>query len=161
MKFESLHDLFVHELEDLYDAEQQITEALPKMQKAASSAELKAAFGEHLDQTKNQIKRLEQVFQAIGEKPSSHTCKAMKGIIKEGEEMLEADAEKHVKDAGLIASAQRVEHYEIAGYGTARTYAYLLGQEEAARLLQETLDEEELTDKKLTKIATSINVEAV
>lgn len=161
MKLNNLHELFVHELKDLYDAEHQLVDALPQMVDGASSSELKGAFKEHLTQTKNHIKRLEQVFSSIDERPAREACKGMKGLVQEGSKMLEADADNVVKDAALISAAQRVEHYEMAGYGTLRTYAYMMGHQEAARLLQETLDEEEQTDKKLTQIANSINTEAM
>jgi ferritin-like metal-binding protein YciE len=162
MKLDSLQKLFIEELRDLYDAEHQLTKALPKMAEAASSPQLRAAFEHHLEQTKGHVQRLEQVFKKLGEKPSRKTCKAMKGLIEEGSDMIDEKAEPAVKDAGLIAAAQRVEHYEIAGYGTVRTYAKLLRDDESARLLQQTLDEEGETDKKLTHLAeSSINVEAV
>lgn len=160
MKMATLKDLFVEELKDLYSAEKQLIKALPKMAKAATSEELKAGFLEHLDQTKGHAERLEQVFELLGQKPKAKTCKAMEGLIEEGKELLEEDAEPEVLDAGLIAAAQRVEHYEIAGYGCVRTYAELLGEDEARDLLQETLDEEAETDKKLTELAEQINVEA-
>ena len=161
MKLDSLQKLFVEELRDLYDAEHQLVKALPQMAEAASSPQLRAAFEHHLEQTKGHVQRLEQVFQSLGEKPSRKTCKAMKGLVEEGSEMIKEHADPAVKDAGLIAAAQRVEHYEIAGYGTVRTYAKLLRDDAAARLLQQTLDEEGETDKKLTHLAeSSINVEA-
>jgi ferritin-like metal-binding protein YciE len=161
-KLETLKDLFVEELRDLYSAEKQIIKALPKMQKAANSDQLKAAFAEHLEQTKGHVARLEQIFQTLGEKPTGKTCKAMEGLVEEGSEMIAEKAEPAVKDAGLISAAQRVEHYEIAGYGTARTFAEHLKMDDAARLLQETLNEEEATDKKLTDLAESnINLQAV
>lgn len=161
MKLESLQDLLVHELKDLYSAENQLVKALPKMTKAAESEDLKAAFEEHLDQTKTQIERLETIFEELGVSPKGKKCKAMEGLIEEGSELISEDAEPSVKDAALIAAAQKVEHYEIAGYGCARTYAQLLGMDKAAELLQETLDEEGETDKKLTELAESVvNVEA-
>jgi ferritin-like metal-binding protein YciE len=160
MKLDNLQDLLIEQLKDTYDAEHQLTEALPKMAKAASSSELKNAFKEHLTQTEEHIKRLEEVFSAFGKKPSRKACKAMKGLIEEGSEMMKEDADPTVMDAGLIAAAQRVEHYEMASYGTARTFAYILGNQEAAQLLQTTLEEEEVTDKKLTQIAGNINVRA-
>jgi ferritin-like metal-binding protein YciE len=159
-KIKSFEDLFLHELQDTYDAEFQLTEALPKMAEAASSSELKAAFNNHLRQTKTHITRLEQVFKAVGEKPTRKTCEAMKGLIKEGQHILKEDMPDQIKDAALIASAQRVEHYEIAAYGTMRTFAYVLGNQEIAPILQQTLDEEEQTDKMLTQIANRINTEA-
>jgi ferritin-like metal-binding protein YciE len=161
MALESLEDLLIHELKDLYDAEHQITKALPKLAKAAQSDVLREAFEEHLQQTEAQISRLERVFEAMGKTASRKTCKAMKGIIEEGDEVLKEEMSETVRDAALIAAAQRVEHYEISGYGTARTFAYALGNQEAATLLQETLDEEEQTDKKLTQIANNINLQAM
>jgi ferritin-like metal-binding protein YciE len=160
MKMESLQELFVKELQDLYSAENQITEALPKMAKAASSAELKAGFEQHLDQTKGQVKRLEQIFEQLGTSAKGDKCKGMEGLLKEGEELMDEDAEPEVLDAGLIAAAQKVEHYEIASYGTVRTYANLLGMSKAANLLEQTLNEEKETDSKLTDIAEEINVQA-
>jgi ferritin-like metal-binding protein YciE len=150
-----LNDLLLDQLKDLYNAEGQLTKALPKMAKAATNPELKQAFEKHLAQTEEHVSRLEQVFEALGEKVKGKTCAAMKGLIEEAKELLEEDAEPEVLDAGLIAAAQRVEHYEIAGYGTVRTYAESLGHSEAAKLLQRTLDEEGDTDKLLTKIAES------
>jgi len=162
MKLDSLQKLYVEELRDLYSAENQILKALPKMAKAASSPELKRAFEEHLEQTKGQVDRLEQIFKTLGKSPKGKTCKAMEGLVEEGSELMEEDADPAVLDAGLIAAAQRVEHYEIAGYGTVRTYANILEDREAAELLQQTLDEEGETDKKLTDLAESlINVEAM
>lgn len=161
MKIESLKELYMDELRDVYDAEHQILDALPKMEKAATSKELKAAFREHLEETKGQVERLERVFERMGEKPKRKTCKAMKGLISEGEEMVKSRGDDDTRDAGLIASAQRVEHYEMAAYGTLRTYAKTLGETEMARMLQETLDEEAAADSKLTKLAESgINAEA-
>jgi len=161
MDMTSLQDLYVNELRDVLNAENQILKALPKMAKKASSPELSQAFEEHLEQTRQHVQRLNRIFQNMGQTPRSRKCKGMEGIIEEGEDFMdEADSEQ-VLDAGLIAAAQRVEHYEIAVYGTLRTYAKLLGDEEAARLLQQTLDEEGQTDKKLTKLAESgINIEA-
>jgi len=149
----SFDDLFCEQLQDLYDAEQRITKALPKMMAAAADSSLKAAFQEHLRQTENQVKRLEQVFQSLGKSAQTKTCEAMKGLVEEGSEIINSNGDPDVKDAALIAAAQRVEHYEIAAYGTARTFAQRLGKSEAARLLQETLDEEAATDKKLTALA--------
>jgi ferritin-like metal-binding protein YciE len=151
----SLEDLFFEQLQDLYDAEQRLTKALPKMAEAAHDASLRAAFTDHLRETQNQVTRLEQVFRSAGKSPAAKTCEAMKGLIAEGDEVVSASGDPMVKDAALIASAQRVEHYEIAGYGTARTFAERLGREDAARLLQQTLDEEGAADKKLTRIAES------
>jgi len=156
MNLDSLKQLYIEELRDLYDAENQLVEALPKMAKAASARELQAGFTAHLQQTQNQIVRLNRIFERLGQEPAGKTCKAMKGLITEGEDLLKERAEPEVRDAGLIAAAQRVEHYEIAGYGTVRTYARLLNETEDARLLQETLDEEGQTDKKLTQLAESL-----
>ena len=162
MRLDSLQDLFVEQLQDLYDAEQRITEALPKMADAARNASLKSAFQQHLRETQNQIKRLEQVFQTVGQSAKAKTCEAMKGLVSEGSEIVSANGDPDVKDAALIAAAQRVEHYEIAAYGTARTFAQRLGKQDAVRLLQQTLDEEAATDKKLTALAEQggINVKA-
>jgi ferritin-like metal-binding protein YciE len=160
-KLSSLDDLFLDELKDIYNAEKQLTKALPKMAKSATSPELKTAFEEHLEQTKGQIERLEQVFQSIDKKALGKTCKAMQGLLEEGEELMEQDAEASVKDAALISAAQKVEHYEIGSYGTLATYAKLLGYTEALSLLKETLNEEKQTDTKLTKIAEKkINIRA-
>src|SRR5438874_4842677 len=148
MTLDTLKDLYVSELKDLYSAENQILKALPKMAKAAANPMLKGAFEEHLTQTRGQVQRLEQIFQQLGKSPGGKACKGMQGLIEEGEELLKEDAEPEVLDAGLIAAAQRVEHYEIAGYGTVRTYARQLGDANAAQLLQQTLDEEGETDKK-------------
>jgi ferritin-like metal-binding protein YciE len=161
MKMRSLQDLFVEELRDLYSAENQILKALPKMAKAATSDELRSAFEEHLEQTRVHVERLDQIFERLGARAKGKKCKAMEGLIEEGKEVMKEAEDPMVLDAALIGAAQRVEHYEIAGYGCARTYARLLGEEEAADLLQETLNEEGETDEKLTEIAEStINVEA-
>jgi ferritin-like metal-binding protein YciE len=160
MKLENLQQLYLKELRDLYDAENQITDALPKLIDAAHNSELKNALQEHLNVTQSQITRLEQIFQSLNEKPGGETCKGMKGVIKEGDEIVSAGGDPSTVDAGIISAAQRVEHYEMAGYGTVRTYAKLLGQEEHARLLQQTLDEEEEADQTLTHIASTVNVEA-
>lgn len=160
MKLENLQQLFVKELRDLYDAETQITDALPKMIEAAHHSELKDALQEHLQITKNQISRLDRIFQMLNQDPSGETCKGMKGLLKEGDEIASADGDPSTIDAGIITAAQRVEHYEMAGYGTVRTYAELLGQNEMARLLQETLDEEKEADETLSDIANSVNVES-
>ncbi len=160
MKLDSLRDLFIDELKDLYNAEHQLLKALPKMAKAATSTELKRAFESHLKETEGQVERLEQVFETMDVSPKGKKCKAMEGLVEEGAELMEEDANPDVMDAALIAAAQRVEHYEMAGYGCVRTYAELLGEKKAATLLQATLDEEGAADKKLTKIASSINVEA-
>jgi ferritin-like metal-binding protein YciE len=162
MSLMTMRDLYVHELRDLLSAENQIIKALPKMAKAASSDELRAAFEEHLEQTKEHARRLETIFERMGMTSRGKKCKAVEGLIEEGKETMEKDADESVLDAALIASAQRVEHYEIAAYGCARTYARLLGEDEAAEMLQRTLDEEGDTDKKLTDLAErAINVEAV
>ncbi len=161
MEMEDLRDLYVDELRDLYSAENQLVKALPKMAKAATDDQLKAGFLQHLEETKGHVERLTKIFEKLGEKPTGKKCKAMEGLVEEGKEMIEEDAVDEVKDAGLIAAAQRVEHYEMAGYGTVRAYAKLLGEESAAKQLQETLDEEAATDKKLSKLAESvINLEA-
>jgi ferritin-like metal-binding protein YciE len=161
MELQTLSDLYVHELKDLYSAEKQIIKALPKMVKAASNDQLKAGFQQHLQETKEQAARLEQLLKSHDETTRGPKCKGMEGVLKEGEEMIEEEADDEVRDAGLIAAAQRVEHYEIAGYGCARTYAELLNDNDGAKLLQQTLDEEAATDKKLTKLAkTTINVAA-
>lgn len=161
MKMESLQELYLEELKDIYDAENQLVKALPKMAKAATNEELKAAFEQHLEQTQEQISRLERVFEELGEKPKGKKCEAMKGLLEEGKQMMEEDASEEVMDAGLIAAAQKVEHYEIATYGTLRTYAEMLGFDEQAELLEETLDEEKDTDDNLTELAVScINLEA-
>jgi ferritin-like metal-binding protein YciE len=160
MEMEDLRDLYIEELKDLYSAENQIIKALPKMIKAASSEELKAGFEEHLEQTKNQVTRLEKIFEGLDTSPKGKKCKGMEGLLEEGKELMEEDAEADVLDAGLIAAAQHVEHYEIAGYGCVRTYAELLGDKQAVKLLQQTLDEEKETDMKLSELARSINVEA-
>jgi ferritin-like metal-binding protein YciE len=160
MKVESLQDLFIEQLQDLYDAEQQLVKALPKMANAATSDDLKNAFQEHLEKTKGHVERLEQVFEQMGERAKGKKCKGMEGLVKEGSEVISEDMDDDVKDAGLIAAAQRVEHYEIAGYGTVRTYASLLEQTEAADLLEQTLEEEKEADQTLTEIAENINMEA-
>lgn len=160
-KMDSLRDLYVEQLKDLYSAETQIVKALPKMADAATHPELKNGFEKHLEQTRGHVRRLEQIFDDLGESPKGVHCKGMEGLLKEGDEMLKARATDDVKDAGLIAAAQRVEHYEIAGYGTVRTFADRLGQPEHARLLQDTLDEEGATDHKLTAMAERvINIDA-
>jgi len=160
VEINSLRELYVEQLRDLYDAENQLIKALPKMAKEASSDELRQSIEEHLEQTRGQAERLEQIFEQLGEKPKGKKCKGMQGLLEEGKETLEEDMEEDTKDAAIIAAAQRVEHYEISGYGTARTYANLLGESEAAELLEETLNEEKETDHKLTQLAEEINVEA-
>jgi ferritin-like metal-binding protein YciE len=160
-KMNNLNDLLHDQLKDLYDAEHQLKRALPKMAKHATDAQLKAGFEQHLTETENQIARLEQVFDAMGLKATRKSCKAMKGLIEEGEEVMQEEAPPEVMDAALIAAAQRVEHYEIAGYGTVRTMAQMLGMKDAAKLLEQSLQEEEATDKKLTMLAEkSINQKA-
>jgi ferritin-like metal-binding protein YciE len=160
MKLENLQQLFLKELRDLYDAEKQITVALPNLIDAAKYPELKTALQEHLDVTHQQIARLDRVFEALGEDPSGETCKGMKGVIKEGDDFISAGGDPSTVDAGIISAAQRVEHHEMAGYGTVRTYAELLGQQEIAQLLQQTLDEEKDADETLTEIARGVNLEA-
>jgi ferritin-like metal-binding protein YciE len=161
LEFNSLEDLFIEQIEDLYDAENRLTKALPKMAEAAHSPDLRSAFQTHLRETEGHVVRLERVFQKLGRTPERETCEAMKGLIAEGEEMISAKGDPSVKDAALIAAAQRVEHYEIAAYGTARTFARQLGRESIANELQETLDEEGNADKILTEIAESvINIKA-
>jgi ferritin-like metal-binding protein YciE len=152
-EFNSLQELLINQLDDLYDAEKRLTEALPKLADAATSPQLRTAFTEHLDQTRNHLTRLDSAFQRLGQRPGHETCQAMKGLLSEGEEAVSAKGDTAVKDAALIAAAQRVEHYEIAGYGTARTFANQLGYTEIADLLQSTLKEEGAADKLLTEIA--------
>jgi ferritin-like metal-binding protein YciE len=162
MKLDTLKTLYINELRDLYNAEQQLVKALPKMAKGASSEELQDAFEKHLEQTKTHVERLEEVFEEIGEKPKGKTCKAMKGLIEEGSEILDEDGEESVLDAGIIVAAQKVEHYEIAGYGSVRTFAQLLGKDRSADLLQTTLDEESEANELLNKLAEDIvNPEAL
>ena len=161
MQLETLKDLYIHELKDLYSAEKQLIKALPKMAKAAKNEELAAGFQEHLEQTKQHAQRLERVLHTHRQTPRAPKCKGMEGIIAEGAEMIEEEGDDEVKDAGLIAAAQRAEHYEMAGYGTARTYAELLGDKEGAKMLSQTFEEEKETDQKLTRLAKSaINVGA-
>ena len=157
---QSLRDLFEEELKDLYSAEQQIMKALPKMVSASSSSDLRNAFEHHLEETRSHVERLEQIFERQSVSGKGKKCEGMEGVIKEGAELLQAKAEPEVKDAGLIGAAQRVEHYEIASYGTAKTFAEQLGEREIAKMLQETLNEEGAADKKLTQIARRINVRA-
>jgi len=161
MEMNRLKHLYIEELRDLYSAETQLVKALPKMANAASSKDLRAGFEEHLGQTKEHVARLEKILKALGESAKGKKCKGMEGLIKEGSEMIEEDPAPEELDAGLISAAQRVEHYEIAGYGCVSTYAKLLGEDEAASLLKLTLEEEKETDKKLTQLAGSINLEAV
>jgi ferritin-like metal-binding protein YciE len=162
MKLETLQQLYISELRDLYSAENQLLKALPKMAKAASSEDLKEGFEKHLEQTKGHVERLKQIFQQLDENPKGKTCHAMKGLIEEGSEILKEDGEDSVLDAGIIGAAQKVEHYEIAGYGSVRTFANLLNQDEAASLLQSTLDEEAETNEILNRLAEGIvNPEAL
>jgi ferritin-like metal-binding protein YciE len=142
MKLNTLRDLYVEQLQDLYSAETQIVEALPKMAKAASNPQLQQAFQQHLSESQQQVQRLDQIFQQLGKKPGGQTCKGMQGLLAEGEDMIKMKGDKAAIDAGLIAAAQRVEHYEIAGYGCVRTYAQQLGDQQSMALLQQTLDEE-------------------
>lgn len=158
----TLRDLYIDELKDLWSAEKQLVKALPRMAKAANDPELSKAFMTHLRQTEQQVRRLEQVFEDLGESPRGKKCIGMEGLIEEGQELIKERPDPDVLDAGLIAKAQHIEHYEIAGYGTVRTYAQLLGSERQAQLLQQTLDEEGQTNKLLTQLAeSSINLEAV
>lgn len=161
MKLNSLRELYMEQLKDLYDAEHQIIKALPKMIEAAQAEELKDALNEHLDITKEQASRIEQIFKNLGEKPKGEKCKGMQGVIQEGNDLVSKIENEDLRDAAIIASAQRVEHYEIAGYGTARTYAELLGEQDARELLQQTLNEEEEADQVLTNLAGDINTEAM
>lgn len=157
-KFDTLEDLLVEQIEDLYDAENRLCDALPKMADAASSPELKNAFTKHLDETKGHVSRLDRVFDLLGRKPTRDTCDAMKGLISEGEDMIDAEGAPAVRDAALIAAAQRVEHYEMAGYGATRSLARQLGRDDVATILQQTLDEEGRADHTLTDIAeTTVN----
>ncbi len=152
-KFHSMEDLFVQQLEDIYDAEKRLTRALPKMADAAHAADLKHAFEDHLHQTETHVTRLEQVFNQLGKQPERETCEAMKGLIEEGKDMIDAEGDDAVCDAALIAAAQRVEHYEIAAYGTLRSFARAINRPEIGNVLQQTLDEEGEADKRLTQIA--------
>lgn len=162
MKLETLTDLYIHQLKDLYSAEKQLIRALPKMAKAATNEKLRAGFEQHLAETKEHAERLEQLLTSHKQSTRGPKCKAMEGLIEEGKELMEEEADPEVLDAGLICAAQKVEHYEIAGYGTARSFAQLLGDKKGQKILQTTLDEEGATDKKLTDLAMSeINVSAV
>ncbi len=156
----SLKDLLVDELKDLYSAEQQLVKALPKMAKAATNEALKDGFNSHLEETRGHVERLEEAFAKLGVPAKPKTCKAMQGLVEEGAEAIDLDAPENLRDACLIGAAQRVEHYEIAAYGTARAFASTIGEEEVADLLQETLDEEAAADEKLTSIAQAVNREA-
>jgi ferritin-like metal-binding protein YciE len=157
---EGLKELYIDELKDIYNAENQLVKALPKMAKAASSEELRRGFEEHLEQTKGHVQRLEQIFQTLGESPKGKKCKGMEGLVEEGSEVMGEDFEGSLMDAALIGAAQRVEHYEIAAYGTVCAFAEELGATEQAELLNETLEEEKETDEKLSKLAEQINTEA-
>jgi ferritin-like metal-binding protein YciE len=154
-EFNNLNDLFVQQLRDLYDGEMQLTEALPLMAEAATSSQLKNAFQTHFRETQDHVQRLEEVFRGINQQPERESCPAMKGMIKEGNDAIKAKGDPSVRDAALIAAAQRVEHYEMAGYGTVRTFAHQLGRDDLAQILQQTLNEEGEADKKLTAIAES------
>jgi len=160
MKLETMKELLLDELQDLYSAETQITKALPKMAKASSGADLKEAFESHLAETEGHVQRLETIFKHLKESPKGKTCEGMKGLLKEGDERIKEGGEPEVLDAGLISAAQRVEHYEIAAYGSARTYAELLGELDVVKLLEKTLEEEKAADQKLTKVAKKVNVKA-
>jgi ferritin-like metal-binding protein YciE len=160
MEQNDLRELYVDELRDVYDAESQLVKALPDMAEAATSEQLRSGFEQHLEQTRVHVQRIEQIFNELGMKVKGKKCKGMQGLVNEGKKMIKEDFEGEVKDAGLISAAQRVEHYEIAAYGTLRTYANILGEQEAAALLEETLQEEKQTDQKLTELAESINVRA-
>jgi len=161
MEIDTLQKLYVEELKDLYSAEKQILQALPKMIKKTSNEQLRKAFQEHLQVTEKHVERLDSIFEGLGKSPRGKKCKGMEGLLEEGKEVMQEDMDPEVLDAALIAAAQRVEHYEMAGYGTVRTYAQVLGETGHAKLLQQTLDEEGAADKTLTKIAvSSVNVEA-
>jgi ferritin-like metal-binding protein YciE len=160
MQKDSLRQLYVDELRDLYNAETQLVKALPKMAKASSNPQLRRAFEEHLRQTSEQVSRLEQIFDMLEEKPTGKKCLGMEGLVKEGSETMHEDYEDAIMDAAIIGAAQRVEHYEIAGYGTVRTFAELLGENEHVSLLEETLKEEKQADEKLTELSEQINQEA-
>ena len=159
MKLQSLHDLYLEEIRDLYSAEKQILKALPKVIEKTESSALRQALSNHLEETRNQVVRLERVFQLHNEPAKAETCDGMKGILEEGEDILDHDENRAVRDAGIISACQRVEHYEIAAYGSVRTWAEQLGHKEAAGLLQQTLDEEKHADQKLTEIAMQLNLQ--
>ncbi len=162
MKLNTLRDLYVEQLRDLYSAETQLVEALPKMAEKAAHPKLKQAMESHLDETRQHVERLERIFESLDEKPEGETCQAMKGLIKEGQEMLKKRGDDDVRDAGIIAAAQRVEHYEISGYGTVATYAEMLGRTEDHDILGQTLSEEKSTDQKLNRLAKQVvNVDAM
>ena len=162
MKIESMEDLFLAEIEDLYDCEKRLTKALPKMAKASTSPQLRQAFESHLQETQGHVERLERVFSEMGKQPKAETCQAIKGLIEEGEEMISNTDQSPLRDAGIIAAANRVGHYEMAAYGSARSFAQTLGLTSAVSLLEQTLEEEKKADKKLTQLAeTKINDEAM
>lgn len=161
MSVETIEDLFIDELKDLYSAERQIVQTLPKLAKAAEAEILRDAFLSHLEETKGQVERLDQIFEILEKTPRGKTCQGMKGVLEEGAEILDETEKGPVRDAALISAAQRVEHYEIAGYGSARDYAKLLGKADVAKLLEQTLEEEKATDEKLTSIARKINATAL
>src|ERR1700738_1266352 len=160
MAHNELKELYIDELRDLYDAENKLVKALPKLAKAANSDQLRAGFEEHLEQTRGHVERLEEIFEGLDEKPTGKKCAGMAGLVKEGEEIMDEDFSAEVMDAALISAAQRVEHYEIAAYGCASAWAQLLGESEANALLEKTLEEEKETDQKLTQLAEEINVKA-
>jgi ferritin-like metal-binding protein YciE len=160
MPNEGLKELYVDELKDLYNAENQLLKALPKMAKAASSEELRQGFEEHLEQTRGHVERLEEIFKSLDENPKGKKCMGMEGLVKEGSEVMGEDFEGALMDAALIGAAQRVEHYEIAAYGTVAEFAKILGEDEHVSLLEETLQEEKDTDEKLTSLAQEINPQA-
>lgn len=160
MQNESMRQLYIDELRDLYNAETQLVKALPKMAKASSNAELRQGFEEHLRQTSEHVSRLEQIFEMLDEKPTGKKCLGMEGLVKEGAETMKEDYEDTVMDTAIIGAAQRVEHYEIAGYGTVRALAELMGEDEHVTLLEQTLEEEKQTDEKLTQLAGNINSQA-
>ncbi len=160
MEQNDLRELYVDELKDLYDAENQLITALPKMAEAATSDQLRSGFEQHLEQTREHAQRIERIFNSMGEKVKGKKCKGMNGLISEGKDVMGEDYDGELMDAALISAAQRVEHYEIAAYGTVRTFAKLLGEQEAAALLEQTLEEEKETDKKLTELANNINFQA-
>lgn len=160
MNLDNMEDLLLDELRDLYSAEKQITKALPKMVKAASAPDLRAAFESHLEETRGQVARLEKIFEMLGKRGAGKTCEGMKGVLTEGAEVIEDIEKGAVRDAGLIAAAQRVEHYEMAGYGSVRAFAHLLNKPALVGLLDETLAEEKAADKKLTQISSTVNKQA-
>jgi ferritin-like metal-binding protein YciE len=160
MEHSALKELYIDELRDIYNAETQLVKALPKMAKASNSDELRSGFESHLEQTKGHVQRLEKIFDALDEKPTGKKCLGMQGLVKEGDEIMGEDFHGEVMDAALISAAQRVEHYEIAAYGCVRSWAELLGENEAVSLLEKTLEEEKETDQKLTELSEQINVEA-